>query len=269
MHTAYIALGSNLPSPAGSPLQTLGAAMQRLGQFGEILATSSIYITSPVGYLDQPSFVNAAIALRTAIPPHSLLSELLEIELAFGRDRSQGIANGPRTLDLDLVLFADYILGTQILQLPHPRMARRSFVLLPMAEIAPALIHPVLNKSMAQLLQELKTAPEDLSDDTRYPDSVEPDVFDDGESVETSAGELVEYDGDELLRASRNQTNSIESVEVPERVENPNPIELAVGMPVEIPVELTDASAPEPLPDSHGLPETEPRTQVFFPENLR
>jgi 2-amino-4-hydroxy-6-hydroxymethyldihydropteridine diphosphokinase len=155
MQTAYIALGSNLPSPAGSLHETLDAAVLRLAELGRVLARSSYYSTEPIGYADQPAFLNAAVALQTALGPHTLLDRLLEIERSFGRDRSHGIANGPRTLDLDLILYGDLVLSTQNLQLPHPRMAQRAFVLTPLAEIAPETIHPQLRKSMSQLLQDL------------------------------------------------------------------------------------------------------------------
>jgi 2-amino-4-hydroxy-6-hydroxymethyldihydropteridine diphosphokinase len=155
MEIAYIALGSNLPSPVGSPSQTLDAAILRLAEVGCVARRSSYYATEPVGFADQPTFLNAAVALETSIAPLSLLNRLMEIERGFGRDRSHGIANGPRTLDLDILLYGDRILSTQTLQLPHPRMAQRSFVLLPMAEIAPDLIHPELRKTMSQLLKDL------------------------------------------------------------------------------------------------------------------
>jgi 2-amino-4-hydroxy-6-hydroxymethyldihydropteridine diphosphokinase len=155
METAYIALGANLPSPAGLPQQTLDAAIDRLAELGRLIARSSDYSTDPVGYADQPAFLNAAIALQTLLDPQTLLDRLLEIERSFGRDRSHGIPNGPRTLDLDILLYGDYVVSTQALQLPHPRMAQRSFVLLPLAEIAPELIHPELHRSVTQLLQDL------------------------------------------------------------------------------------------------------------------
>jgi 2-amino-4-hydroxy-6-hydroxymethyldihydropteridine diphosphokinase len=155
MQTAYIALGSNLPSSAGSPHETLDAAILRLGELGQVLARSAYYSTEPVGYADQPPFLNAAVALRTTLDPHTLLDRLLELERSFGRDRSHGIANGPRTLDLDLILYGDVVLSTQNLQLPHPRMAQRAFVLTPLAEIAPGTIHPQLQKTVSQLLQDL------------------------------------------------------------------------------------------------------------------
>ena len=155
METAYIALGANLPSPVGPPHQTLDAAIDRLAELGRLAAKSSYYSTDPVGYEDQPTFLNAAIALETPLDPQTLLDRLLEIERSFGRDRAHGVPNGPRTIDLDLLLYGDYVLSTQALQLPHPRMAQRSFVLLPMAEIAPERIHPELHRSMSQLLKDL------------------------------------------------------------------------------------------------------------------
>jgi 2-amino-4-hydroxy-6-hydroxymethyldihydropteridine diphosphokinase len=155
MQTAYIALGANISSPAGSPRETLDAAIQHLAELGQVAARSSYYSTEPVGYADQPTFLNAAVALQTPLDPRTLLDRLLEIERSFGRDRSHGIPNGPRTLDLDLILYDDLVLGTQDLQLPHPRMAQRAFVLVPLAEIAPGQIHPQLQKTVSQLLQDL------------------------------------------------------------------------------------------------------------------
>lgn len=155
METACIALGANIPSPAGPPRQTLDAALLRLAELGRLAASSSYYETAPVGYSDQPTFLNAAALLETRLPPQALLDRLLEIERSFGRDRSHGIPNGPRTLDLDLLLYGDLVLNTPALQLPHPRMTERAFVLLPLAEIAPSRIHPLANKSMKQLLEDL------------------------------------------------------------------------------------------------------------------
>lgn len=167
--TAYIALGSNLPSSAGSPQETLVTALVRLGQLGRLVACSSFYLTRPVGYAEQPAFLNAAAALETELPPQVLLSQLLEIERSLGRDRSHGIANGPRTLDLDLILYGNCIIHTERLQLPHPRMAQRSFVLVPLAEIGPEVIHPESGKSMSQLLQDSPKLEEDFPNGTRFP----------------------------------------------------------------------------------------------------
>jgi 2-amino-4-hydroxy-6-hydroxymethyldihydropteridine diphosphokinase len=174
MQTAYIALGSNLSSPAGTPEQTLDAAILRLGDFGELRAVSSYYSTEPVGFADQPTFLNAVAALSTAMPPNTLLDHLLEIEQSFGRDRSHGIVNGPRTLDLDLILYSDFVLSTQTLELPHPRMDQRLFVLVPLEEIAPDRIHPKLFKSMTQLLKDRDDSSEDFPHVLRPSKPVQP-----------------------------------------------------------------------------------------------
>ena len=113
MEIAYIALGANIPSPAGAPRQTLDAALLRLAGLGRLTARSSYYETAPVGYSDQPTFLNAAAALETDLAPEDLLRHLLEIERSFGRDRTHGIPNGPRTLDLDLILYGNRILNTE------------------------------------------------------------------------------------------------------------------------------------------------------------
>ena len=155
MPTTYIALGANLDSAAGPPAKTFDAAIARLTELGAVLAQSSYYSTEPVGYANQPTFLNATVALETTLDPETLLVRLLAIERSFGRDRSHAIPNGPRTLDLDLILYGDQIVSTPTLQLPHPRMAERAFVLDPLAEIAPDLIHPELRKTMSQLKEDL------------------------------------------------------------------------------------------------------------------
>ena len=107
--TAYIALGSNLVSEHGNRAQILCAASDRLGRLGRLAARSSLYETEPVGYRDQPAFLNAVVALRTQWEPLPLLRALLAIERELGRDRSQSVPNGPRTLDLDLLVLGDCI----------------------------------------------------------------------------------------------------------------------------------------------------------------
>src|SRR4051812_11911887 len=136
MHTAYIGMGSNLASPAGDPEQTLPAAASRLASLGCIVARSSLYSTEPVGFADQPRFLNAVIALQTDLAPRGLLQGLLRIEQEFGRDRSAGLRNGPRTLDLDILVYGDKQISEPGLEIPHPRMEEREFVVIPLLELA-------------------------------------------------------------------------------------------------------------------------------------
>src|SRR5208283_735159 len=121
MPLAHIALGANLPSPAGPPEVTLAAAAVRLASLGSIAARSSLYSTAPVGLADQPRFLNAVIALETTLTPFELLGAVLLIERDFGRDRAAGTANGPRTLDLDILFYGDLVLSESTLKIPHPR----------------------------------------------------------------------------------------------------------------------------------------------------
>ena len=148
MPVAYIALGSNL----GDRGQMLSLASERLGRLGRLVARSSVYETEPVGYRDQPAFLNAVLALDTQLEPLPLLHALLAIERELGRDRSLAVVNGPRTLDLDLLLMGDFVVAQEGLTLPHPALAERRFVLAPLAEIAPPLRHPQSNQTMAELL---------------------------------------------------------------------------------------------------------------------
>jgi len=154
-HLAAIALGANLPSPSGPPEQTLSAAIDDLAGAGVIVARSSLYRTEPVGVANQPPFVNAVVTLATDLDPEALLDLLLAIERRSGRDRASGAPNGPRTLDLDLLLIDDLVVSSPRLTLPHPALADRRFVLAPLCEIAPDLRHPILDKSMAELLAAL------------------------------------------------------------------------------------------------------------------
>ncbi|GAB3242316.1 2-amino-4-hydroxy-6-hydroxymethyldihydropteridine diphosphokinase [Chitinimonas naiadis] len=135
---AYIGLGANLGDAAG----TVRAATAALGELPQtrLLACSSLYRSAPVGYLDQPDFINAVAAIETGLSPHALLDGLLAIEQTHGRERS--FRNAPRTLDMDLLLYGEALLHDDRLTVPHPRMIERGFVLLPLLEIAPELMLP-------------------------------------------------------------------------------------------------------------------------------
>lgn len=138
MNTAYVALGANLGAPATTVLAAFGA-LANLAE-SRVSRTSSLYRTAPLGLTAQPEFVNAVALLETTLAPEALLDALLEVEERFGRIRAE--KNGPRTLDLDLLLYNDLELQLPRLTLPHPRLHLRAFVLLPLAEIAPNLHLP-------------------------------------------------------------------------------------------------------------------------------
>lgn len=158
-HSAFIGLGSNLLNPSEQVLQ----AMQAIGRLPDtrVVACSSLYRSAPVGYLDQPDFINAVVKIETALAPVALLQALLALEQENGRTRE--FQNAPRTLDLDVLLYDDIRHHQHGLTLPHPQMHKRAFVLQPLLEIAPECVIPgvgaaaaALQGCMDQQLEKLK-----------------------------------------------------------------------------------------------------------------
>lgn len=144
----YLGLGGNL----GDPRENIDAAIQMLRRSGvRIVRKSSLYRTEPVGFARQPWFLNRAIAIRTDLSPWKLLAEAKAIEIELGRH--PGPRNGPRPIDIDILLAEGTILRTASLEIPHPRLSERRFVLVPLVEIAPDLVHPVLKKSIRSILR--------------------------------------------------------------------------------------------------------------------
>ncbi len=180
---AAIALGSNLNSSFGDREANLEEAIRLIRSLGEVTAVSSFYETEPVGLLAQPQFLNGALLLETDLEPLPLLRELLSVERAMGRERVGAVAKGPRVIDLDLLLYfrrdgfkrhelneverdgaasdaadrdrGDVVMETEELVLPHPEMQTRRFVLEPLAEIAPEMIHPVSGLTVREMLGRL------------------------------------------------------------------------------------------------------------------
>ena len=153
IQNAYVGLGSNLGDRAG---YLLLAVRGMLDAGLDVIRLSSIYETEPVEYENQPTFLNMVAEVRgsTLPSPEQMMARLLRIEYALGRKRD--IPMGPRTVDLDLLIFKDYQLETELLTVPHPRLALRRFVLVPLNELVPTLIHPVLGKRISELLAQTK-----------------------------------------------------------------------------------------------------------------
>lgn len=153
IQNAYVGLGSNLGDRAG---HLLLAVRGMLDGGLDVVRLSSVYETEPVEYENQPAFLNMVAELRgsTLPSPEQMLARMLRIEYALGRTRD--VRMGPRTIDLDLLIYKDQRVDTEFLKLPHPRMASRRFVLVPLNELVPSLIHPTLGKSITELLTETK-----------------------------------------------------------------------------------------------------------------
>jgi len=162
IQNAYVSLGSNLGDRAGYLLR---AVRGMLDAGLDVIRLSSIYETEPVEYENQPSFLNMVAELRgsTLPAPEQTLARLLRIEYLLGRTRD--VRMGPRTIDLDLLIFKDQQIETEFLTVPHPRIAARRFVLMPLNELVPNLVHPVLGQPVRELLAETK----DRSTVVRWP----------------------------------------------------------------------------------------------------
>jgi 2-amino-4-hydroxy-6-hydroxymethyldihydropteridine diphosphokinase len=146
----YLSLGSNV----GDRKAHLRDALARLGAVGRVITVSSFYETEPVEFSRQPWFLNCAVALETSQPPRQLLTAILAIEREMGRRRVQ--KKGPRSIDIDILICGDMIFDSKQFTIPHPAMHQRRFVLEPLAEIAPEVLHPVFNKTIRELRDALK-----------------------------------------------------------------------------------------------------------------
>ncbi len=160
MAVVYLGIGSNL----GDKRDNCLSALERLSSKGvSISKRSGLYETPPWGVEDQPDFVNMAVEAETGMSPEELLGTLKEIEKEMGRE--VGIRWGPRLIDLDVLLYDDRIIQSKDLVIPHPLLHKRDFVLIPLAEISPERVHPVLNKTIRELTRELmKGGPDDETD---------------------------------------------------------------------------------------------------------
>lgn len=154
---AYVGLGSNL----GEREVLLRDAIEHLARLPEtrLAQVSSLYDTAPVGELDQPNFLNAVAQLETELTARQLLWNLLLIERRLGRVRHATQRYGPRTIDLDLLFYGNLVLDEPDLTLPHPELHRRAFVLVPLAELEPGLLHPTLGETVTELLKRVEARP--------------------------------------------------------------------------------------------------------------
>lgn len=147
-HTVYIALGTNL----GDRMANFNEAIRALKEVVDVCRTSPVYETPPWGYLDQPMFLNQVLEVETDLSPQDLHSHTKQIELEVGRTKT--FQYGPRIIDLDILFFDDLMIDSESLKIPHPRIEGRGFVLVPMADLAPDFVHPILGKTIRQLCEE-------------------------------------------------------------------------------------------------------------------
>jgi len=151
VHTIFLSLGSNL----GDRLNNLQDAIRSLPPNVQPLSQSRIYETDPWGYVDQPAFLNLVIKASTELSPKKLLAFIKKMEVVLGREKA--FRYGPRLIDLDILFYDDLVLDSPDLTIPHPRLSERAFVLIPLAEVAPDLIHPVTKKTIRQLKTSIGT----------------------------------------------------------------------------------------------------------------
>ena len=150
MVQVYLGLGSNL----GDREQNLARATDLLAQRVKIEKTSSLYVTEPVDYRDQPLFLNAVCRIQTSLAPDELLGLAQRIEAALGRKPS--FRNGPRPIDIDILFYGNMVVNIPHLVIPHPRVQERAFVLVPLEEIAPRLVHPVSGRTVREMVGQLR-----------------------------------------------------------------------------------------------------------------
>ncbi|GAB4497902.1 MAG: 2-amino-4-hydroxy-6-hydroxymethyldihydropteridine diphosphokinase [Anaerolineales bacterium] len=148
-HIVYLALGSNL----GNRLANLKSAISNLPPQMDVKKKSPVYETPPWGYVDQPAFLNQVVMAETYMEPENLLSHLKRLETVLGREPT--FENGPRVIDIDILFYDDLVLDSPPLVIPHPRLHTRGFVLVPLNDIAPDLVHPVLGKPISELLLDV------------------------------------------------------------------------------------------------------------------
>ena len=149
LHTVYVALGSNL----GNQTVNIYQALDKLKTLGNVKKTGFLYRSKPMYYLNQPSFLNTACLMETSLSAEALLVQLKRIEKEIGRQ--ENFRNGPRIIDLDIILYDDKQISTENLQIPHPRLHERAFVVKPLLDISPNLIHPQTKKTINCLYNEL------------------------------------------------------------------------------------------------------------------